>query len=243
MVDSTANALFQRHPLQRLSSPSRGLSALLHVLGLISFANSFYYLTVTKNPINDSYGWHFQFLTIIGLTISTASFAAGFLADITLSRTLFLLKNSLSVCSAPMEVLISILYWGLRAIDPKLVVPEWAPKLPLSADMGFHAAPAILMVVDLLFFSPPWTIAAAPAMALSSTIAGLYWLWVEKCYEQNKFYPYPIFDEVGHKGRIALFSGSAVVMALATILLKWLYGIVNGTAIANERPGKVKKTS
>jgi hypothetical protein len=142
-----------------------------------------------------------------------------------------------------MEVLISILYWGLRSIDEKLVLPDWAPHPPVSVDLGMHLVPAVVLILDLLFFSPPWTIAAAPAMALSSAIAGIYWVWVEKCYDQNKFYPYPIFDEVGFEGRVGLFAGSAVVMASATVLLRWLYGVVNGTSVGRERPGNVKKTS
>jgi hypothetical protein len=73
---------------------------------------------------NESYGWHFQYLTIIGLMLATLTFTAGALADLTLSPRLFHIKNLLSMCSAPLECLISTLYWGLRAIDPKLVVPE-----------------------------------------------------------------------------------------------------------------------
>lgn len=65
---------------------------------------------------NQAYGWHFQYLTVIGLSLSTVTFAVALLADITLSRRLFLIKNILSVCSAPMEVLISVLYWGLRLV-------------------------------------------------------------------------------------------------------------------------------
>lgn len=65
---------------------------------------------------SDAYGWHFQFLTIIGLSLATVTFAVGLLADLTLSRRLFLFKNLLTVCSAPLEVLISILYWGLKLV-------------------------------------------------------------------------------------------------------------------------------
>jgi hypothetical protein len=65
---------------------------------------------------NQAYGWHFQYLTVIGLSLSTVTFAVALLADITLSRRLFLIKNILSVCSAPMEILISVLYWGLRSV-------------------------------------------------------------------------------------------------------------------------------
>jgi hypothetical protein len=56
--------------------------------------------------------------------LATMTFTAGALADVTLSPRLFRIKNVLSMCSAPLECLISALYWGLRAIDPALVVPE-----------------------------------------------------------------------------------------------------------------------
>lgn len=76
---------------------------------------------------NESYGWHFQYLTIIGLALSTLTFAFGLLADITLSRRLFAVKNALSVASAPIECLISILYWGLRAVSPQFSNMDSSP--------------------------------------------------------------------------------------------------------------------
>ena len=36
-----------------------------------------------------------------------------------------------------METLISTLYWGLRAIDPELVVPKEL-ELPVETDLSFH---------------------------------------------------------------------------------------------------------
>jgi hypothetical protein len=71
---------------------------------------------VLIHPSNEAFGWHFQYLTVIGLGLSTLTFACGLLADVTLSQRLFLAKNLLSVCSCPMEVVISILYWGLRSV-------------------------------------------------------------------------------------------------------------------------------
>jgi hypothetical protein len=172
------------HPLQRLPSPSHGFSAAVHLAGIISFTLSYKYLFYFQTMINNSYGWHWQYLTILGLTVAYATFIFGFLADLTLSPKLFLIKNTLSLCSAPLEVLISILYWGISAIDKTLVVPPDIHIAPL-ADIGFHAAPSILLVIDLLFLSPPWTINALPAMGLSSGIAVCYWAWVEQCYKHN----------------------------------------------------------
>jgi hypothetical protein len=181
---SKSKSLAAYHPLQRLASPSRGISSAVHLIGIICFSLSYKYLIDFPTFINDSYGWHWQYLTILGLTVAYATFIFGFLADLTLSPKLFLIKNTLSLCSAPLEVLISILYWGISAIDKTLIIPPDIHLAPL-ADIGFHAAPSILLVIDLLFLSPPWTINALPAMGLSSSIAVCYWAWVEQCYKRN----------------------------------------------------------
>src|SRR3712207_5232724 len=116
-------AMRRPHPLQRLASPSRSVSAVIHLLGILSFSASFRYLILYPSPMSQSYGGQFQFLTIQGLTASFLTFIIGFWADLTDSHRLFAIKNRLSVCSAPLEVLVSILYWGLTAIDKALVVP------------------------------------------------------------------------------------------------------------------------
>ncbi|KAL9095592.1 MAG: hypothetical protein Q9165_002024 [Trypethelium subeluteriae] len=197
---------------------------------------------------NDSYGWHMQYLTIIGLSLAALTFISALFADLTLSPILFLTKNALSVASAPLEILITALYWGLRSIDPALVLPDWAPRLPLPTDLSFHFAPAALLLVDLFVFSPPYTIAALPSVALSGAIAVAYWFWVEACYAHNGFYPYPIFADAGTVGRVGLFVMSAVVMTVSTGLLKWVYAVVNGREMWEEeergkgpRPGNLKR--
>ncbi|KAE8140778.1 FAR-17a/AIG1-like protein-domain-containing protein [Aspergillus pseudotamarii] len=239
----TAQSLLKKHPLQRIHSPSRGFSALVHLLGLSSFVWSFKYMHENPNHANEAYGWHFQYLTVIGLSLSTLTFAIGLLADVTLSARLFLIKNLLSICSAPLEVLISILYWGLRVIDERLVVPDWA-VIPLNADISFHAIPSIVLLIDLFLLSPPWTISILPALSLSSTIAFGYWFWIERCFSYNGWYPYPIFEQLPFEGRIGLFALSAVVMALSTGTLKWLYGRVNGYGSQSKphsRPGAISQ--
>lgn len=111
--------------------------------------------------------------------------ALGFLADLTLSQTLFNAKNIISVCSTPLEVLISILYWGISIIDKRLLFPEEL-QLPFLPDFGFHAMPAIMLTLDLLLFSPPWTIKFQGAVALSTVLAFAYWGWIEYCFSYNQ---------------------------------------------------------
>ncbi|PGH05293.1 hypothetical protein GX51_03014 [Blastomyces parvus] len=231
-----------KHPLQRLHSPSRGVSALVHLAALVSFALSFKYIIDHPNLASEAYGWHLQYLTIIGLCMATLTNLVGLAADVFLSTRLFAVKNVLLVCSAPMEVLISILYWGLRIIDTKLVKPEWV-ELSLEADVGFHAIPAIVLTIDLLFLSPPWSIGALPSMGLASVIAFGYWFWVEKCYQYNGWYPYPIFAKLTTGWRIVLFLFSATLMAMNTLLLKRLYRQMNGFLhpASGARPSDLKR--
>ncbi|EXJ96143.1 hypothetical protein A1O1_01269 [Capronia coronata CBS 617.96] len=232
------NTLIRKHPLQRLPSPSRTTSAAIHIIGLSSFLYSFSYLSTHPNHINQAYGWHFQYLTIIGLALATATFTLGLLADLTLSARLFAAKNVLSMCSAPMEVLITLLYWGLRAIDPQLVVPKEL-ELPFGVDASFHLAPGVFLLSDLLLLSPPWTIGVLPAVALSGAIACVYWYWIEMCYQVNGFYPYPLFEVLLPAQRVVLFAGSAVLMAASTAVLKSLQGRINrGLEGRKEREGK-----
>lgn len=172
------------HPLQRLASPSRQVSMLVHTTGIISFLSSFRFLQNWETPISSSFGGHYQFLTIIGLALALCTFTVGLVADLTLSPDLFQAKNSLAVCSAPLEVLITVLFWGLCAIDKNLVFPPES-ELELLPNFGFHAAPGLFLTLDLLLLSPPWTIDAFAAVALSQTLAFLYWFWIEYCYRQN----------------------------------------------------------
>ncbi len=157
---------------------------LLHTAGIVSFLASFRFLAQWETQLSAAFGGHYQFLTIIGLALALCTFAIGLIADLTLSPGLFQAKNSLAVCSAPLEVLISILFWGLCAIDRTLVFPPES-DLTFLPNFGFHAAPGLFLTLDLLLLSPPWTIDGFAAVALSQTLAFLYWFWVEYCYRQN----------------------------------------------------------
>ncbi|KAL8672672.1 MAG: hypothetical protein Q9168_002878 [Polycauliona sp. 1 TL-2023] len=206
----------KRHPLQRLSSPALGLSSILHFAGLSSFAAS-----------NDSYGWHFQYLTIIGLTLSTTTFLLASLADITSSRALFRLKTHFSTLATPLEVLITTLYTALICYDKSLVIPPEF-QLGLWADISFHAVPAVVLTIDFLLFSPPWKVRGREAVGRSMVFAFAYWWWVELCASHNGWYPYPIFELLSTPWRVVLFGFSGGLMAGSAEVLKLAYRGLNG---------------
>ncbi|KAF2141746.1 uncharacterized protein K452DRAFT_287706 [Aplosporella prunicola CBS 121167] len=239
--------LAAKHPLQRLPSPSRGVSALVHTLGIISAAYSFHFLIYQENTINEAWGWHMQFLTVCGLLLASVTYVLALAADTTLSRHLFYAKNIVSLASAPLAFCISVLYWGIRAVDPSLLMHPDLPPLGLLEDLSLHAAPALLLGIDVLALSPPWALKPLPALGLSSAVAVAYWFWVEQCFLHNGYYPYPLFAVLDTRDRVLLFAAAAVVMAASMMALTYAYALVNGkeeeSLRADERPGHVKKTS
>ncbi|EUC43070.1 hypothetical protein COCMIDRAFT_101766 [Bipolaris oryzae ATCC 44560] len=221
----------RRHPLQRFDSPSKGFSGAVH---------------------STSFGWHLQFLTILGLSISTLTFIVALLADLTstalaqspdmpsdppaaaFSSHLFRLKNYLTLVAAPLEITISVLYWTIKGIDAKLLASPEIPLPPVFFDIGFHLMPAIVLTVDYLLLSPPWPTTpmneSAPmiTLALSTIVAFSYWIWIEICYSQNGFYPYPIFQILTTSQRVGLFVVSGVIMWVVGGGLRIAYAKVNG---------------
>ncbi|KAI5466131.1 FAR-17a/AIG1-like protein [Mariannaea sp. PMI_226] len=229
-----------RHPLQRLSSPSTSLSLLLHILGVASFTYNFRFLNTWDTPTAEAYGWYFQYLTIVGLALSQATFALGILADVTKIPAVFQAKNAVAVIATPLEAVISILYWGIRVIDSRLVVPE-GMELDLIPDLGFHLAPTIFLTLDLVLFSPPWTIPVYSVMALGTGLAFAYWYWVELCFSNNGWYPYPLFEFLTTTQRVFLFTFSAGLVTASSSGLKWVYGKVNGYEQAQKEAHKPLK--
>lgn len=75
---------------------------------------------------------------------------------------------------------------GRHSASCRYVQNEGAPNSAnFLLDLSFHATPSIVMLIDLLFLSPPWTITVLPALAVSGTIAFGYWFWIEQCFAVN----------------------------------------------------------
>ena len=111
--------------------------------------------------------------------------------------------------------------------------------------LRFHGVPAIVLIIDLLFLSPPWAITALPSLFVSGGFAIGYYHWVEHCWKHNNFYPYPVFEILDEYQRIGLFAFSAVIMSAATVSLSWMYARINGKPImklgSSAKPGDLKR--
>jgi hypothetical protein len=102
-------------------------------------------------------------------------------------------------------------------------------------DMGFHFFPTVLLLVDTLFFSPPWETHALAALMSFSVMAGGYWIWVEQCYNYNNFYPYPLMGMMTREQRMALFAFATLLCWLSFFIVRGLYRMLNGRIEARSR--------
>jgi len=101
-------------------------------------------------------------------------------------------------------------------------------ELPFIPDFGFHAMPAIMLTLDLMLLSPPWSIKAYSAMALGLVLAILYFAWIEYCFLLNGWYPYPLLSLLSTWQKLSLCVISAALMTGSTMVLKWVYGRIYG---------------
>uniref|UniRef100_A0A0B7K8E1 Uncharacterized protein n=1 Tax=Bionectria ochroleuca TaxID=29856 RepID=A0A0B7K8E1_BIOOC len=205
-----------------LSSLTRCIRIMLHVSGLACFTASFVWLPSITNPLHNGFGGSFQFLTIIGLAMSTITFGVGILTDITPKAELLALRGLLSLCATTLELLIGVLYWGCRAIDKRLVVPP-GHEVPFIPDFGFHAVPAIVLVLDFMTLGPPWFINASQALGLGLVIAFSYWAWIEYCFSHNGWYPYPFLTILSLWKKLLICISFAVLIMGGALALQWTH--------------------
>ncbi|MDI1493265.1 MAG: hypothetical protein OHK93_005053 [Ramalina farinacea] len=188
--------------------------------------------------------WHFNYLTTLALSLSIISFSLACLTHLftyitkpripssPLLNLLCKIHETISPVAAAGEILITILYFGLKVISNDLVIPDWV-KLPLTLDLNLHLVPTILRLVDALLFSPPrqWqavSVQRAAGVSLSAAVA--YWVVCERSKATSGMYPYPVMEEVGGVGgRLVLWSVSAGLLMGSMLGLKWMYGIIYGS--------------
>jgi FAR-17a/AIG1-like protein len=195
----------------------------------------------------------------VGLLAATICFSFGLLADLFSSKPLFQTKNGILLVAAPvhpslltfcirlthtvqLEALITILYWSIHFYDRTLLVdPKVAPQLPLLEDLGFHFFPTFFLLLDTLFFSPPWQTHALGALGWFALFAAGYWMWIEHCFSYNRFYPYPLMGMLNPVQRAGLFGFATLLCWSAFLTVRELYRRVNGEIMAAIQHQKEKQ--
>ncbi|RKP10242.1 FAR-17a/AIG1-like protein [Thamnocephalis sphaerospora] len=159
----------------------------LHAASIASFTYSFWLLTQLTNKADDAFGWHFIYLTILGLGLSLLVFALALVHDMTLISAVDRIKRAVLVLAFPLEALISLLYWGIVLYDDSLMHGEGQERLPFLQDAGYHLLPVLALWCELLVYSSNFKRSIKHAQAIIG-FAVLYGAWLQVCYHQNGFW-------------------------------------------------------
>ncbi|KAI5479679.1 hypothetical protein MNV49_003189 [Pseudohyphozyma bogoriensis] len=217
------------------TSPASVPAILHHLVALASLSLSFREL-FAPSEIHDymetQFGGHFAFLTVLGLSFTWITFAVSLAKDFFPRVKAFdLLKTWLSILVIPAEGIISVLYWGMTAYDPTLLVPaESKFQIPFRLDIGIHALPAFFLWSDFLLFSPRMSTKANPA-AVSAIAAVCYSSWMEYCASINGHFPYPFLNTMPKFSRAQFYVGVIPVMI-------GLFHVANGVHLLVRGKGK-----
>ncbi|KAI9595573.1 FAR-17a/AIG1-like protein [Syncephalis fuscata] len=177
----------------------------VHAAGLSSFSFSFWLLTQLTNKADNAFGWHFIYLTIIGLGLSALVYFLALLHDIRPNpRKLFI------------EALITLLYWSIVLYDDTLMHGDDQEKLPFLLDATYHLLPAIALWIEFLAYSNNFKHSIKHIYVIYS-FALLYGIWLQVCYYYNGFWPYPFFGLMDHHHRLAVYLSSATICSFIYI--------------------------
>ncbi|KAJ2962208.1 hypothetical protein NQZ79_g2608 [Umbelopsis isabellina] len=201
----------------------------LHLLGCASNLWGLSKVEAVPNPYADGFGGHYQYLTILGLTVATVSFSLCLIRDFVpgfLNRT-HTVVGSIAVpvsgkvpnrdrsenplytnlpCSIQLEGLISVLYWGMTLVDPHLLVPKDVPPIPMLIDFSLHLFPAIFLWIDFLLFNVEFERSKSHVVNIY-LFAIAYYVWTWYCFSKNQYYAYPFLAELSDTGRALFYAG------------------------------------
>ncbi|KAG2220244.1 hypothetical protein INT45_008785 [Circinella minor] len=198
----------QQHKKQQ--SHDHIVSILMNTAGLASNLIALYCVHwVYENPYAVGFGGHFQYLTILGLTIATFAFFLKLLAYI-LPGVFQAAYEIVSNLALPLEGLISALYWGMGLIDPTFITPKDMPPIPLIVDCALHLFPAMFLWFDFLIFNNEFK-RSVRHVAIIYGFGIWYYVWSCFCHSRNSYYPYPFLDQMSEYQRIMFYLISATL--------------------------------
>lgn len=81
-------------------------------------------------------------------------------------------------------------------------------------DMGFHLFPAIFLLADSIFLTPPVAMKRERVLAIFGVVIALYCVWVTICFRVNGYWVYPVIEALGFVERLGVFA--------SWVILNWL---------------------
>ncbi|KAJ1968609.1 hypothetical protein H4R34_006250 [Dimargaris verticillata] len=182
--------------------------------GLAFFAYIFTVLPST--PESRSFGWHFQYLTIVGLALTMVTTALG-VGSALRSGTMTVLCSKGWQFMLPMtlaaETVIALLYWALTLTSQDLMFYPDELVIPAWLDFGLHLFPAVFQLVSFVRVRP--ALSPSKRQVYCMLVVGvLYGAWMHFVHHMNGFWPYPFLALMSDMQRYG-FVGFALGLLLS----------------------------
>lgn len=210
-----------RDRLRGLRISSSILFLCIYIFGFSLWeASAEYQLQLTSR-----YAGRLEFLTNLGLILTICTTTCSLLADLlhTKKHLHFLqLHNFFLGLSFPIESVIFLLYWSIRAYDRELVssreMLSRGLQMPLFTDLALHFVPAIGLYLDLFVFAKSFVASRAHVFSLVA-FNNAYMIWCHILYRMNKSWAYPLLSVLSERQHIIL-----VMFATSLGLIFYYFG-------------------
>ncbi|WVQ71396.1 hypothetical protein IAR50_000930 [Cryptococcus sp. DSM 104548] len=184
----------------------------------------------------NQYGGFWQYLTILGLTMSGATMLLAGVQDLLPNISLIrLVKRTFLLISLPVEFIITSIYWSLIIFAPHLMLPPTDPavphganqgapssstaeptlfRIPLWMDISMHFLPGLALLLEFFLLETKYRkpFSTSIAFTLAGVFGTAYGGWVEHCAEKNGgVFPYPFLTILPFVGRVAVYAGATGV--------------------------------
>ena len=225
------------------TTPSEWLATFYHFAMSVFYVLLLYHGTkvmreglhiLDPDGIIPKYGGRFKFLTHINQWIQLGFFTLQFLTDI-LPKSSFK-KRLQNVCDViftslalPMALFVALTFWGIYAVDRKLVYPErFDLFVPSFLNHFWHTTIALWVFLEILlcFHRFPTT---DIAVSVNVGFSACYLSWVAWVFMQTDFWVYPIM-KVLPLPYLVLFFAACTLFSLGVYYI--------GKAIAHLRWGQ-----
>ncbi|VDL81210.1 unnamed protein product [Nippostrongylus brasiliensis] len=121
-----------------------------------------------------------------------------------------------------------LLFWGLYAIDPQLVMPEWVAELiPSWLNHVTHTLPLIYVLFELIFFEKDApTTKSSLWMAVTHVI--IYYVIILSVRFFDEYWLYPLLEIFTWQHHIVAFIAASIgyylLIRLSSVLSKYIHG-------------------
>ncbi|KAK9473319.1 FAR-17a/AIG1-like protein [Dipodascopsis tothii] len=203
----------------------------MYAAGAYSFFINYQKVAAQIQGLTGVPGTQFQYLTVIALLASLVIQVLAVSAVVLDYTAIWRVKNELLCYVAPLELLVSVVYWSVMLYDRNLMIPpglDPSRMLSLWTDLSIHLVPTLFLVSDFLLYSPRPTTKPLIHLGVCIALAQVYWTILHRVHAITNSYPYPFLELASQMLRVVIFCAGAGMVSAFYLALRRAYVVLHG---------------